>query len=454
MKYKSEKSLFCSWTKVFEIIRKLVQAKLFNNFIYSFGSTVGVRLLSLAANILIANTYGKETFGQWSIFLGITMAVMQLAIPNLASIVVCQIAQLREKDLKECSEMLGFLSLLVLSASIFASGSNFFFADEIAQIFGDGENLGSTLRWFSLPLFLLIITSFFRSSMIALEGFKHSCIADLTQPIVFLMCVYLFDSSEIEVLKSLILGFSLSLFVCLIISVWMSNRLFRKYKIAYSFRVKKSHFSVLWYFCMPGLFAASARGPVDIYTKSRLTRLDSGWGGLGGVQAALNLYMFVAFIPMIICRVTEPKLNRLKIGGDYQGLKRLLIKSGGAALLIAIGMSFFVGLFGKWMLGLYGEGFVQYYPVLLLLLIVGCVESIDNAIQGIYAVFSKMWIKTGNLVVSSLIFLLLAPCLIRNFDISGYVYALLVARLFSTAVTISITFLALKNSNIKDDEFE
>jgi len=429
-------SLFCKYSSILELGKESLKSKLFNNFVYNFGATVGTRLLSLAANILIANTYGKEVFGQWSIFLGITMAVVQLAIPNLASIVVSQIAQLQEKDLKECSEMLGFLVTLVFSASVMTSGANYFFADGIAGIFGDGQNLGATLRLFSLPLFLLILTSFFRSCMLALEGFRNSCIADLVQPIIFLLCVYLFKSSEMEILKSLILGFSLSLFVCLIISVWLSNRLFRKNEIVYSFRVKKSHFSVLWHFCMPGLVAASARGPVDIYTKSRLTRLDSGWGGLGGVQAALNLYVFVAFIPMIICRVTAPKLNRLKIEGDYKALKTLLIQSAGIALLVALGMSLFVTLFGKWLLNLYGEGFIQYYPVLLLLLIVGCIEAVDNAIQPIYAVFSRMWIKTGNLVIGSLLFLILAPVLIKEFSVIGYCYALILVRTLATIVTV------------------
>lgn len=435
----------------FSQMKKVIKKSFFRNFSWEVFSMLGTKLLTLSANIFIARSFGDILFGEWSIALGVIMVVIQLSVPNLISTVVAKVAETYSKNPTYCSEVLGFLFSFVSIIGIFATIISYNCAGLIAQKLYNRPEIAPLFKLLSISIIFLLLRFFLKAVLMGTENFKHSTFVEISSWFSFLLFLLIFTFCGVDYYCVIACSFLLAQLVAVALGIVFVRIVMLKNSLSLRFRKFYSKLGLIWSYSLPGLMDSATRGPVEVYTKAQIVKLDGGMSAIAGVQVASNWYSFVSFIPTIICRVSTPVLCRLKSEKNVLALQRRIFINILLAILFSSLFSLFIAFFGKYILQIYGDDFIKYNGLLKLFLIVAVLESIDNSIQSVFVTFSLMWIQAFRSLSLSLLFLVIAPYLIKLYGLNGFCYALMLIRLSATIITLICANYGLRK--MKQDNF-
>jgi O-antigen/teichoic acid export membrane protein len=150
---------------------------------------------------------------------------------------------------------------------------------------------------------------------------------------------------------------------------------------------------VLFKFALPAALSGLVSMPAVWLANTFLVRQPGGYGQLALYSAAMNLRVLVLFLPKNVNNVVLSILNNQKGLGDERRYRQIfwgnIVFS---AAVVLLGGSAII-LLGPRLLGLYGKGFGEAFPVLIILVSAALVEAMAIAVY--QAIYTKemMWLS-------------------------------------------------------------
>lgn len=145
-----------------------------------------------------------------------------------------------------------------------------------------------------------------------------------------------------------------------------------------------------------------------------LVRQPDGYSQMALYAAATNLRVLILLLPQLLNSVGMSLLNNARGTGDNTQYRKVFWANLGASITItAAGAVLMAGL-GWYILPIFGRGFAQGYPVLLVLMLSTIVEALTIAVFQSIQSHGRMWLSLFFValprdVLIVLIALMLAP---------------------------------------------
>ncbi len=178
---------------------------------------------------------------------------------------------------------------------------------------------------------------------------------------------------------------------------WLLNHLAlrkeaRRYNVPFIFRNCRRELPVLWRFSLPAVLAGSLVGPVDWICSALLVNQPDGYGEMGIYSAANQWYAMLLFLPSLLGGVVLPVLSeRLGQKETNQSMKTMVLAIKANALLV-LPLVLLASIASPYIMGLYGEGFRNGWPTLVVILLTTGLVAVQTPVGQIIAASGKMWI--------------------------------------------------------------
>jgi len=148
---------------------------------------------------------------------------------------------------------------------------------------------------------------------------------------------------------------------------------------------------LLWAFGVPGMLSGAISGPVGWITSTALVKQPGGYAQMGIYNATNNWFQLVVFLPNLLGQVLLPILSSYAAKNDGRGLNRALALATWTNVIVVLPIIGIGCLFSRFIMGLYGPGFAEGWPVLALTLLGAGVLTIQGPITDRLVATSKMW---------------------------------------------------------------
>jgi O-antigen/teichoic acid export membrane protein len=161
--------------------------------------------------------------------------------------------------------------------------------------------------------------------------------------------------------------------------------------VVVTYRRVHKHWPLLWRFGLPGMLAGLISGPVNWGTSTLLVNQHSGYAEMGILNATNSWFQAVAFLPNLLGQVLLPILASYSAANNRHGLNRALVLATWANVIIVFPVVTLGCCFSRYIMGLYGPGFAEGWPVLVITLLSGGVLMVQAPITDRLVATSKMW---------------------------------------------------------------
>jgi O-antigen/teichoic acid export membrane protein len=141
----------------------------------------------------------------------------------------------------------------------------------------------------------------------------------------------------------------------------------------------RNEIKILTDFSLPAFFSNMMAGPIIWISHTFLVNQPNGYAEMGVFNAANQLKMFIAYIPSIMNQISLPLLSNMYGKNNFSAFFKLLRSN----LLIVFCMTSFatviISLCSPQIMSIYGTGFADSYPVLIIL----SISTVFNVTGGV-----------------------------------------------------------------------
>ncbi len=340
----------------------------------------------------LANIFGQEQFGKWSIVQNtmITAAgIAQLSVGQAASKFV---AQYRAQDPVRVSQIIQLCRGTTFVMAIFAGILMLVGGNVIAvHMLGDAK-LGDPVRLCSIAVFFTIITGLQTGVLTGLGRFGEQAFVLIGMGCLGFIAVA--SAAWIGGLNSAVIAFGAVAMLKSIVFEWQIWRITKCNRVPLG-SIRASDFRMVASFAIPAALGGMSSMPAQWFAYTCLARQSSGFVDIGLFSAANALGALVLFAPLLANRVSNSFLSYELAqpgAGNFQQLFAMNVKLTAAMCLpVAIG----VGVAGPWALAFFGRNFEGAIIVLIALLLAGVFEAIQisyyQAIQSRGLMWLSLW---------------------------------------------------------------
>lgn len=208
---------------------------------------------------------------------------------------------------------------------------------------------------------------------------------------------------------------------------------------AVTYRRAHKHRKLLWQFGLPGMLSGLIYGPVNWGTSTMLVNQPGGYPEMGILNATNSWFQAVVYLPNVLGQVLLPILAGYTAAKDRAGLNRALVVATCANFIVVLPALAIGCLLSRHIMGLYGPGFANGWPVLVLVLLTAGVVVIQAPITDRLVATSRMWAYFLAHIIWAAVYATLTWFLVPGHGSAG----LAGARLIAFAINgISVFFLA------------
>ena len=213
-------------------------------------------------------------------------------------------------------------------------------------------------------------------------------------------------------------------------------------------QLKAEDFNVIWKFSIPAMLSSLMVIPVFWYVKTLLVQQD-GFGALAIFDAADQWKMIILFIPGAVARIVLPILSNIHGGREHRTYIKVLLLNIAINAAITLFMTLLVIIGGKYIMLLYGKGFNETTP-LVLLAVSTLFTSIATVVGAAIASRAKMWIGLGfNLFWGIMTVAFSYYFLRQGYGASGLAGAILLSYIIHASLqTLYLWNITYRNSNL------
>ncbi|QDP01991.1 flippase [Thalassotalea sp. PS06] len=416
-------------------------SELLSGSFLTFGSKILALAFSFAVNIIIARYYGAEIIGIIAIIVSFLAFATMLSSVGLSTSILRLIPeQLATRTLHDVKKIIFKSFAIVIFASSAVSILLWFNIELIANYIPNGEAL---TEWFHIAIFFILLSSLFnlnQSIIRALKEVKLFAAIQTVQPLINLVLLVLVTSFFWNVNNPVYIFFCSIAFGFILTSILIVTSLAKKTDYGEK-NIGNSPYTVIQIISISWpMFMTNGMSVVVLNTDTLMLGALAGTKDAGIYAVVMKLGMLLTFVLTSINMVVAPKFSELYFSSRLEDLKALAQKSSQLIFYTTLPIIITFFLFGKYLLGVFGEEFVTGYYALLII----AVSQLINSTCGSVGYFLNM---TGNQKIfnsivccGALINVFLNYLLIPPYGIEGAAVASLVSTIFWNVISTVVIY--------------
>lgn len=377
--------------------------------------TVASKILVFIATIIVARILTKEVYGELSIIRSTIQLFVGLSSFGIGATATKYISQYRNTDPHKTIKMYLIANIFVFVMAIVASTVLLCGADLLAEQRLNRPELATEIRIAAVILFFTLLNGAQTGTLSGFEDFRRIALCNLVMGIseIILLCsgAYFFG------LKGAVIGFGLTYCIAWIYNSYHIRSHLTGFEIPILEEFKKivlADFKPLVTFSLP--VAATSWIQMIMYWWQKTEVVNgSGFSNLANYDVAEQWKAQLAFIPAILATVILPILSN--VNDDNNSRRKVIGLNLKLNVSITATFALIIILFAKYILKLYGPGYTNVIPLIILAL---CAIT-DSVSQITGTIF-----MSGNKAYFGIITSLVWVCsLVITFNlVSGYEYPL------------------------------
>lgn len=360
-------------------------------------STIFNQGSTFVVNIIVANLFGRQRFGEYSIIMStiLTLAnVAQLAIGYTAT---RYIAEFRSTDQDRAGRILGLCSIVSVMTALIAVLFLLVNASWLATLVLRRPDLAQELMIGGGAILFTTINGYLLGALAGLESFKALGKAGIISGSSYVMICGL--AAWTGGLRGVLVGLVVSSLLQWVVLSWLLSVERGRAKIVINYYGVWQEKNILFKFALPAALSSLVTLPSLWLASAFLVRQPAGYEQLALYSAATSFRVIVLFLPNIFHNVGMALLNNQKGIGERERYQRVFVANIVLTMgSVLIGASVII-LFGPWLLGLFGKSFSEGYTVLLVLMLSTLPEALAYSAYQILISREKMWLSLFAIVL-------------------------------------------------------
>ena len=409
-------------------------ARLIRGTFWSLVGTVLSRSLGLLASIFVARAIGKVGMGELGIVQSTVGMFSTLAGLGLGLTATKHVAEHRVANPRLVGETIGLLSLISWGSGTVMTLVVLFLSPWLAGHSLAAPQLAPELEYGSLLLLFGVINGVQTGVLSGFEAFKS--IARINLVCGLLNFPILVGGAYFAGLPGAVWGLVASLALNCGLNFLAVRQEATAAGSVVSYRHIHKHWPLLWRFGLPGMLSGLIAGPVNWGTSTLLVRQHNGYAEMGILNATNSWYQAAGFLPGLLAQVLLPVLAAYSAARNRAGLNRALVVATWANVILAVPAIAIGCLFSRHIMGLYGRGFAEGWPVLVITLITAGVMMAQGPITDRLIATSKMWVYFLAHIIWAAVYLVGCCLWVPAFGSTGLAFARLVALTINGATVV------------------
>jgi O-antigen/teichoic acid export membrane protein len=369
--------------------RSSLASRLIRGAFWSLAGTAASRCLGLAASISVARILGKVAMGELGIIQSTVGMFSAFAGMGLGLAATKHVAEYQAKDRSLAGETIGMLSIISWSSGLLMTVLMIGVSPWLAHHNLAAPQLATPMRIGSLLLLFGVINGVQTGVLSGFEAFKSiarvNLISGLANFPLMLCGTYWWG------LRGAVSALVASLALNCILNFFAVRREAAKARVNITFKHFHRHRNLIWTFGLPGMLSGAISGPVGWITSLTLVKQPGGYAEMGIYNAASNWFQLVVFLPNLLAQVLLPILSSYAAKNDGRGLNRALVLATWTNVIVVFPIIAVGCALSRFIMGLYGPGFAEGWPVLAWTLLSAGVLTIQGPITDRLVATAKMW---------------------------------------------------------------
>ncbi len=358
----------------------------------SFWSIVGAliaRVLGMVAWMVVARLLGATAFGELSIVQNTTGVLQNLCVFGLGLMATRYVSEHRGADGARAGRVIGLSIGLAFLSGAGVALALYLASPWVARVVLAAPHLRAVLGIGCLLIATYAVIGVMEGALVGLDAFKDWAGLNLVMGVAALPVygIGAWRGGLVGVMWAAVIVAA----ALLVASYAVLSRAARRRQCPIVFRACWTEFRAFVDFSVPVTVAAQTYFLGDWLGNWLLVRQPGGYAQMGIYNAAARWQQAVSFIPLHVRRAVFPALTDRYAAGDRKAFAQMLryymLLSTGLALACAAGLS----VLSKLVMAGYGEGFVQGWPVLVVVSLAMVVQPVRWALEMIYRTTRTVW---------------------------------------------------------------
>lgn len=367
-----------------------IGSRLASGVFWSMAGSLISRGLMLIASILVARMLGRIGYGEFGMIRSTVNMFVVFAGFGLGMTATKHVAEFFKHDPERAGRILALSGVFALTSGTLVALAVFTLAPWLAAKTINAPQLTPPIR---IGAFILLINGLNGAQTGALAGFEaFKTIAKVNLWVGIASFPLLVGGAYWGGVQGAVWALLLNMCLNWLLNHLALRKVTARHHVPFTFHGCWNEWPILWKFSLPVALGGFMISPVLWGCNALLVNQPEGYAQMGIFDAANQWRIAILFIPGMVGQVVLPMLSSLHGYGDLEGywkvLKYNIILNGSFGLIAAI----LVTGAGSWIMRGYGEGFVEGYWVLVLLVFSAVLVAINQVVGQAIASRGKTWI--------------------------------------------------------------
>ncbi len=357
-----------------------------------FWSVVGgvlSRLSVLGSAMITARLIGREGYGELGMIQSTIGAFGILSTFGLGYTATKYIAELKGKDPQRAGKIVALSTCVASSFGFLVAILLFLFAPWLSSHILAAPNLSMLLQLGAGVLLFTALNAAQNGALSGLESYRRLAQINFWSAVGSFPLIV--GGAYAEGVKGITCGLVLNAALTWLISHFVLRRELKKADIPITYRECWVERKILWKFSFPATISSLLVSPVLWMCSAMLANQPSGYAQMGLYNAASQWRNAVLFIPSLISNIVLPTLSALAAIDEHEKSKQvfkinILVNAAAAAVPTVV-----IILFSGFILRLYGVGFEEGRPALILLCLACVLMAVTNVVGQAIASIGRAW---------------------------------------------------------------
>ena len=379
------------------LIPPSLRARFRKGIVWNFIASASGMGAHFAVNLMVAKMLGKDAFGRFTMVQNTLMTFSGLASLSMGLAATKYLAEFRAKDKEQAGRILGLCSLVSIVMAgvvslVLLAASPWVAASQLKS-----PDLATALRVGTAFLFFASITGYQTGALAGLESYRASGIANLLSgALTLIVCA---ASIRFYGISGAFIGLSGSAMLRYAIHRHFLAAECVAAGIQFSYRHLSELQGILFRFAIPAAMSGYFTLPMFWLANVILFQQPNGAASMALYGAAASVRVMVLFLPITINSVGVSILTHTKGTGDMRGFRRMYWNNVAAVVGTIVLFGIPIALFGRVILSLFGKGFQDAYPVILVVLVAAVAEGLSVSLFQMIQAHERMWFAFLGVIV-------------------------------------------------------
>jgi O-antigen/teichoic acid export membrane protein len=418
-----------------------LRARLVRGFGWNIVSTASTQGGTFLINLILANLWGAQLFGQYAIVLSTLTVLTAIAQPGTGAPAVKYVAEHRDRNPARAGRILGLCALVSLTIGAAASGGLIAGAPELAARFLKEPALATALTIAAVAVFFNVMSGFLTGALGGLESYRALGRVGVMTGTLYVSIVA--SAGWFGGLTGAVAGLAVSACIQAVV-LWrvLVGEAGRR-GIHLAWREGWREMTVFRRYVAPAVCASLVTFPAVWLGNAFLVQQEQGFRQMALFAAANSFRILVLVAPAILHNVSTSLLNN-QLGAAHERRYRKvfwtnLVATAGFVLVASVSIS----AASPWIVSAFGDEFRAGSAVLLVLMVSTLPETIATALLQVIQSRERGWLWLVTIIVPTYgVLVLLAWLLTPAYGALGlawgYVAGMSVALVTSVAVVRGI----------------